>query len=274
MTRLQLNFKRFCRSFACFQPLAALVPAAIAMCLLSYGCATTGPDEGVKAEQISVEELAATPRVVDFVLGPGDEVEVMVWRNEDLHLVQRISPYGMLHYPLAGDIRAAGMSISELRDTITEGLAPYVVDPQVTVNVATYVNQKIFVLGEVVRPGVFSLIGPMTAIEAVSAAEGFTLDAASNSVVLIRGGADKPQLALLDIRASLEGGAMGQNVLLRGGDIIYVPSSPVADVNRFFVRLRDILLPIVTLETGIILYPLVEDALKGESTRAVVTTGR
>lgn len=247
-----------------------LIPAV----LISFvtGCTTT--HEGEKAKEVTVEELNATPRVAEFILGPGDEVEILVWRNDDLHLTQRISPYGKLHYPLTGDIDAAGMSITQLRNAITNGLKPYIVDPQVTVNVVTYVNQKVIVLGEVNRPGVFPIFGPMSALEAVTAAEGFTLDAAAESVVLIRGGAEKPQLALLNLEAALEKGAVQENVPLRGGDIIYVPSSPVADVTRFFDRLRDVVLPVVTLETGIILEPLVEDALHGKTTRAVVTTGR
>jgi len=237
------------------------------------GCTTTYTGE--EAQEVAIDELNAAPRVAEFILGPGDEVEVMVWRNDDLHVTQRISPYGILHYPLAGDITAAGMSISELKGAIRTGLEPYIVDPQVTVSVVTYVDQKVIILGEVNRPGVFPVIGPMTTLEAITAAEGFTLDAARASVILVRGEAGKDlKLARLDIEAAIEEGALQENALLRGGDIIYVPASPVADVSRFFERVRQLVLPIVTLETGIILAPLVEDALRGESTRAVVTTGR
>ncbi len=243
-----------------------------AMSGLFVGCATSY--EGQEAQKVTAEELNVTPQKAEFVLGPGDEVEVMVWRNDDLHLTQRISPYGEIHYPLAGDIKAAGMTISELKNTITTGLQPYIVDPQVTVSVVTYVDQKVIVLGEVNRPGVFPVTGPMTVLEGITAAEGFTLDAAEESVILIRGReANQPLLARLDLEAATEKGAVQENVPLQGGDIIYVPSSPVADVGRFFDRVRQIMLPIVTSETSVILVPLVQDALQGKATRTVVTTG-
>lgn len=266
MSGFPLRLKRFCA----LGKLSLLVGAVL--CLASSGCARTEKTEGL--EPVSAQEISETPRPAKFILGPGDEVAIMVWRNDDLSLTQRISPTGDLHYPLVGDIKASGLSITELREAIAAGLSEYLVDPQVTVSVSSYVNQKVFVLGEVNRPGVFPIVGSMNMVEAISGAQGFTLDAASNSVVLIRGGAGEPQLALLDMKQALEKGVVSDNVALRGGDIVYVPASTVANVDRFFQRLRDIVLPIVTLETGIILGPLVEDALQGKSTRAVVTTGR
>jgi polysaccharide export outer membrane protein len=272
MTGLELILNSVCR-WAQKLPISkgmALLLAA-GMCISPYGCATS--DNAQVAEKLSASEISAEPSVVKFILGPGDEVSVRVWRNEDLNVAQQITPSGYLYYPMIGDIKAAGLSIMELRDAVTEGLSRYLVNPQVIMNVESSVSQKVFVLGEVNRPGVFPLVGPMSTIEAISAAQGFTLDAAPNSVVLIRGGGEKPQLAVLNVKSVIQKGNLTENVMLRGGDIIYVPSSTIADVERFFQRLRVVLRTIVTLENGIILYPLVEDALNGETTRAVISTG-
>jgi polysaccharide export outer membrane protein len=235
-----------------------------------FSCATSGTAQ--KAEMVESAELTENLRPADFVLGPGDEVTVKVWRNEDLTVVERVSPYGTFSMPLAGEIEVTNMGVNQLRDTIQTRLTHYLVDPVVSVSVSSYVNQRVFVLGEVNRPGVFPIVGSLTPVEAISAAEGFTYDAASDTVLLVRRGTDKPQLAKLNIKEVLKEGNLSENVFLQGGDIIYVPSAPIADVERFFIRLRNILLPIVTLETGIVLGPLVEDALSGESTKAIVTT--
>jgi polysaccharide export outer membrane protein len=250
---------------------ASIMGFLAALGLVLSGCSTDGTSQNAK--KVSISEMEQAPQVAKFVLGPGDKVTIAVWRNNDLSSTQTITPSGQVHCHLAGDIQAAGMSIMELKDTVTEKLSHYLVNPQVAITVESYVSQRVFVLGEVNRPGVFPIAGSMNAIEAISAAQGFTLNAAPNSVVLVRKGAQEPQLTVLKLGKAIEKGALQQNVMLAGGDVVYVPSSPIADVERFFIRFRNIILPIVTLETGIILEPMVENALNGEVTRAIVTTG-
>jgi polysaccharide export outer membrane protein len=182
-------------------------------------------------------------KISEYVLGFGDELEISVYRQDEMTRKLKILPDGKIHYPLVGEIEAQGISVTRLRDKIREGLLKYYVDPQVSVSVTTVGSQKYFVLGEVKRPGVFQLDRPKTVIEAISDAEGFTLDAKQSFVLLIRGGPSnpKPTYQVLDIEKIFKSVDMTQNLALQQGDIIYVPASEYANVERFFDRLWTII---------------------------------
>jgi len=110
----------------------------------------------------------------------------------------------------------------------------------------------------------FQINGPLDAVEAISMAGGLTLDANGKSVLLIRGDMSKPEIKTLNIADFFKKGEFSENASLQKGDIIYVPSSYIASVDRFFKHLQNIISPIVLMETGIVLEPLVEDVFSGE----------
>lgn len=236
------------------------------------GCSTVGTTS--KADEVSPlsDEVQAEVKITEFILGPGDRVEIMVYRHDDLKRTVQIDTSGMITYPLVGDIQANGLSIFQLRNKIRDRLAEYIVDPQVSVSVTAVQSQKVYVVGEVKSPGVFSLNKPLSAIEAISSAGGFTLDAKDQSVMVIRGNRDKPQLIKLDVESALKSGNVSQNIQLRSGDIVYVPSTLIADVSRFSIYLKNILYPILMIEQGIILGPSVIDTLQSEGGKGAGTT--
>jgi len=199
-----------------------------------------------------------------FTLGPGDTVEITVWRNKDLDKTILVAPDGIISYPFMGNIQVKGLSISQLRNKITAALSEYFVNPRVSVNITSNQSQKIFVLGEVNQPGIFQMAGPTTIIEAISMARGFTRDAKERNVLLIRGDKKKPDLKLLDLKAVLKKGEISQNLSLKPGDVVYVPATVIASVERFFKRIYTVILTITAMEYGIAIEPLVEDVLKGE----------
>jgi polysaccharide export outer membrane protein len=232
--------------------------------LILSGCATTEPAS--KAIQPSSEEISKEIRLTEFILGPGDIVEITVYRYNDLTRTIPIDTSGKISYPLIGDIQAAGLSIFQLRDKIRDGLLEYFKDPQVSVSIKSVQSQKVYVLGEVVRPGVFALNTPMSAIEAISSAGGFTTDAKDGSVMVIRGNKDNPQLIKLDLRSALKEGDVAQNIQLQGSDIVFVPATFIADASRFAVYLRNLLWPVLLSEEIIVRGKDVTDVLRGKDT--------
>ena len=204
----------------------------------------------------------------EFILGVGDEVEIMVYRHDDLNRKIRIPPAGKNTLPLIGEIQTKGVSIHQLSKKIKEGYDVYIENPQVTVEIASYKGQKIFVLGEVNNPGVYQFDPPTTVLEAVSKAGGFTLDGKDNSVVLIRGGASNPEIKKLDLESALDKGEVSQNMCLQTGDVVFVPRTFIANVDRFFSHFEKIIRPILFMEQAIVVAPRVEDVFQGESAGA------
>ena len=240
--------------------------------LFIYGCATTGEqrknNNEVMEEQISVPKL----QLSEFIVGPGDSLEIQVWRHPDLTRAIEVQSNGIVAYPLVGNVKVAGMNLTDFQQLITKHLSEYIVNPQVTVQVRLPKSQKVFVLGEVRRPGVYLLDNPMTALEAITQAGGFTLDAKKRKIFLVRqkqGGTSEP--VFLDIDSTLKGKDMEQNVTLQKGDILYIPPSNLAQTDRFFRHLATALGPIVTLEQGIVLYPNVENVLTGKEATGITT---
>lgn len=247
----------------------AVIALLVSVLLFLGGCAT---QPGTTTGEV-VSSPAAEGRIVirEFQLGPGDVVEVTVWRNDDLNRKVQVSSTGTISYPLIGSIQAGGLSVFELRDGIAAGLSEYLVDPQVGIEIVSYESNKIIVLGEVNRPGVFQSRGRPTALEAISMAGGFTRDAEPRTVLLVRGDIDSPELLTLNLRDTLKKGDVAQNAVLLPGDVLYVPASVFASAERIFARIDTILRPIVRVETGIILSDSVEDVFSGEDvTRNVV----
>ena len=211
------------------------------------------------------------PRISEFILGPGDTVEITVYRHDDLNRKTQIQPDHTFFFPLVGNIDTRGMGLRQLRIELTERLSRFFIDPQVSVEITASPNRKIFVLGEVNTPGVYQFDTPTSAVEAISRAGGFTRDAKQRSVLLVRGDLSSPELKKLDFKLLLRGGGWEQNAQLLSGDLMYVPATSFANVERFFVRIERIIRPIVYFEQGIAVYPQVQDALHGKNSgRSVI----
>lgn len=218
--------------------------------VLLNGCSTVETTSKINEVSPLSDEVQEV-KITEFILGPGDQVEIMVYRQNDLKRTVQVDTSGKITYPLIGDIQAKGLSIFQLRDTIRDKLAEYIVDPQVSINVTAAQSQKIYVLGEVTKPGVFILDTPKSAIEAISQAGGFTIDAKDENVIVVRGKREKPQLIKLDLKSALKGSDTAQNIQLKEGDIIFVPPKYIADISRYAVYLSKILTPLGIAASGI-----------------------
>jgi polysaccharide export outer membrane protein len=213
----------------------------LSMFLLLFACSSN--KELIKSDATIEPQQIPPIEVSEYILGYGDELDISVYRHDEITRKVRILPDGKIQYPLVGEIIAQGLSVNQLRDKLREGLLKYFVDPQISVAVTSIGSQKFFVLGEVKKPGVFHLDRPKTIVEAISEAEGFTLDAKPSYVLLIRGGPSnpKPNYQVVDMEKVFKEIDMTQNLALRQGDIIYVPASEYANVTRFFDRLWTII---------------------------------
>lgn len=196
----------------------------------------------------SISEVPIKVEVSDMILGPGDEIEILVWRNSDFNRTIKIIPPGRYYYPLVGEIQTMGVGVFQLRKEITEKLSKYIKDPQVSITIKSVESRKFFVLGEVNNPGIFPADSSPTVLQAITAAGGVNADAKLNSILLARGGTNKPELRKLNLEVALKEGDFRDNITLQTGDMLYVPTVSIANVERFFRRIQTIIGPFVDVE--------------------------
>ena len=189
-----------------------------------------------KPGQIPVEISSVQ---VKYVIGSGDELSLSVWQNEDLNIETLVRPDGKISFPLLGELRAAGFTVEQFRKNLTLSLMEYIRNPQVTVSIKKMGAEKVVVLGQVKNPGVYEVSGRKTILEAIGQAGGFTRDAVLKSVVLVKGGVEKPVPRTLNLTRALVEGESIENVTLSSEDIVYVPGKVISDVSYFFKTILD-----------------------------------
>lgn len=163
----------------------------------------------------------------EYVLGPEDVIEVSVWGYPDLTKVIIVLPDGKITLPLVGAVAAAGQRVEQLTRALQRAYSVYVINPNVTVIVKEFRRVRVSVLGQVVRPGAYTLSPGSGIVDAISAAGGTTEVAAMTEVRLLRSGA---QATIVNLERLLAGDEQA-NVALRGGETIVVPEDLVNLVN-------------------------------------------
>ena len=148
-----------------------------------------------------------------YKLGPGDHILIDVFGEGDLSMDFRLNDTGTLNYPFLGELRVAGLSVTELEHLITRGLkGPYLVNPDVTVSIKEY--RPFYLHGEVKQPGGIPYQAGLTLEKAIALGGGFTERASKKKIMVIRAG-DTDQIAK----------PIKLNDLVHAGDVITVPQS-------------------------------------------------
>lgn len=171
----------------------------------------------------------------NYIIGPGDVLEVNVWRHPDLTTEIRVRPDGKISFPLIDEIYAGNLTPTALKKQITEKLSETIQDPRVNVNVISFKSKKIFVLGEVNKPGVYPFEGRVSVLDAVSKAAGYKEEtAAVRSVIVIRrGNTPKPEVKRIDLWSIITKANVSQDIYLEASDIVFVPKSFISNLNTF-----------------------------------------
>ena len=154
-----------------------------------------------------------------YKIRQGDVLDISVWGDGTLAKVIRVLPDGYISFPLAGNILVAGYSSSEVAVRITKKLKIYLPDPEVTVIVESTEGNKVYILGKVNKPGVISLQGPMTVLQALSTSGGFDRFADIDEIKVLRG------KKVLEVHYSdlMRGENLKSNYSLQADDTILVP---------------------------------------------------
>lgn len=200
--------------------MTAYKPLAAALALFSVLAA--GACSTLDAPRASVDGKALG-QLVEYKIGPEDELYISVWKNETLTRTVPVRPDGKISLPLLNDVQAAGLTPMQLRDVLRKKLAAYMSNPEVSVVVQGVKSFKVSVTGEVKKPGTFEMSSRSTVMDALARAEGMSDFAArSRIVVLRRDGTEVKRIPFNYNRAISEDGAR-ENFYLRPGDIVIVP---------------------------------------------------
>ena len=168
-------------------------------------------------------EVAENVPEQTYVIGPGDVLNISVWKEEGMQQEVLVKPDGGITFPLAGDINVTGMSTAELKDVLTEKLKRYIPSPVVTVSVLKSVSNKIYVVGKVNRPGEFVATHYMDVLQALSLAGGLTPYADSDEIKIMRRTGDTRQVFEFDYDEVVSGDSLDMNIILKAGDTVVVP---------------------------------------------------
>jgi polysaccharide export outer membrane protein len=157
----------------------------------------------------------------EYILGPGDELEVSVFRRSEMTMQCTVSQQGRISYFLVGDIQAGGLTRFQLRDEIARRLSEFVRNPEVVVRITGYWSHTVFVLGQVNNPGVYRMKNDITLVEAMSAAGGIGPNAYLSGAYVVRDG----KILLVNFVELIEKGNTDENIPLLPGDMIFVPDN-------------------------------------------------
>lgn len=159
----------------------------------------------------------------DYKLHAGDKLQVSVWKELDLQRTLIIRPDGKFSFPLTGEVHAAGRTPDDIRADIEGRLKKYIPEPVVTVTVEDVAGNRVYVIGQVKKPGAFVMNPRLNVLQALSLAEGATPFAKLDDILVIRGtGASQTTLPFRYSQVT-EGKSLGQNILLESGDVVVVP---------------------------------------------------
>jgi polysaccharide biosynthesis/export protein len=158
-----------------------------------------------------------------YVIGPEDVLDINVWKEPDMTRVVPVRPDGKISLPLINDVQAAGSTPQQLASAVTEKLRKFLTDPQVTVIVTAINSQRVYVVGEVLHAGAFSLIPGMTVLQVLANAGGFTTFADVKKIHVMRLINGKHTELPFNYREVLKGDNPDQNIKLEPGDTVVVP---------------------------------------------------
>ena len=186
-----------------------------------------GPQDKTEAKpaknQASGPSSQAPQGDAEYKIGPQDILQIDVWKEPEITRLVPVRPDGKITLPLLNDVQAAGLTPMELAAVISDGLKKYINSPQVTVSVSTINSRRVYVTGEVTKPGAFPLLPNMTVLQALTSAGGFTQFAKIKSVYVLRVEGGKQTKIPVNYKEVIEGKKPEENIELHSGDTVVVP---------------------------------------------------
>jgi len=164
--------------------------------------------------------LAVIP---DYLIGAEDILSIVFWRDKEMSTEVAVRPDGKITLPLLNEIRAAGLTPGQLKDLLVEESKKYVEDPNVSVVVKQINSRKVFITGEIGKPGPYPLMAPTTIMQLLVVAGGLRDYAKSEKITIMRNEGGKATSIRFNYKEFVQNKNLKQNIELKPGDTIIVP---------------------------------------------------
>ncbi len=184
------------------------------------GCSLLWPHASLEGEEQVAEH--------DYLIGPGDDIDIIVWRNPEVSMLVQVRPDGKITTPLVEDLEASGKTSTQLARDIEEGLSKYIQQPVVTVIVKRFVgpySEQIRVVGEASEPQALPYREKMTLLDVMIAVGGLTDFADGNRARIIRKTDGEEKEYGVRLGDLVRDGDVSANVTMRQGDVLVIPES-------------------------------------------------
>ena len=158
-----------------------------------------------------------------YTIGPGDTLEISVWRDESLQRELTVPPDSVISFPLIGDIKVTGMTVSDLRRIIAKKLSDYIPDVTVTVILKSFGSLRAFVIGKVNKPGMYPIDLETNVMQLLSMAGGLNPYASESNIHILRQIKGTTVKIPFNYSGVLKGRDLNQNITLQRGDVVVVP---------------------------------------------------
>jgi polysaccharide export outer membrane protein len=195
--------------------------AIVTLCLAGPNAAAQSrAASGATAAPERADTSAVPP---GYVIGPDDVLEVSFWKDADLSREVVVRPDGKIALPLLNDVQAAGLTPEQLRDAVLQEAKRFVEDPNPSVVVKAINSRKVFITGQVAKPGAYPLNGEMSVMQLIALAGGLTEFAKAKDIVVMRHEAGQPVAYAFNYKEIVQRKRLAQNIALRPGDTVVVP---------------------------------------------------
>ena len=190
----------------------------LGMLLAAWNLAAQEPAKSAAPAQSAPAAAITDP---GYKIGPQDVLRIDVWKEAEISRSVPVRPDGKISLPLLNDVQAAGFTPMELANRITEGLKKFITNPQVTVSVSEINSRRVYVTGEVTKPGAYPLLPNMTALQLLTSAGGFTQFARIKNIYVLRTEGGKQTKHPFPYKDVVNG--KSDDVALQVGDTLVVP---------------------------------------------------